>query len=245
MKLFKFLAIPLLLFSVNCTQQSASCPTKEDITKIIEQFGGKNPNIESISRVEGVKGLCEVVIKDGINPFIFYVSNDGKKAILGSLLDIPSKTNITNKRKLELTRLTQDQVSKLDSLVDMEYGKGTKHVYYITDPDCDVCRKQEDKLLKWAEEKGVKLKVVLYPIPIHKKAQDRSVAILCDKKGFEEVKKGYESKNLCEDGKKKILENVRFLGSELKLIGLPHVIGKNGKLVSGVLIPKELDKLIE
>lgn len=236
------LALPFLL--VGCKSYEA-CPSEDKVVEMFKDQWVEGLRVESIEKVEDVPGLCEVVVRDGINVNIFYVNPKANKVFLGSIVDPKAKKNITLERKKELTKLTADQLKGLDELVDFEHGEGNRFVYYITDPDCKICRKQEDQLLKWAKENKVKLKVILYPLPIHKNAFKRSVSILCDKKGFEGVMKEYESENQCEEGKNKILKNIKFLGSELKMIGLPHVIGSNGRIVSGVLKKEELDKLID
>jgi thiol:disulfide interchange protein DsbC len=65
---------------------------------------------------------------------------------------------------------------------------------------------------KWANEKGVEVRVILFPLPIHPQAFGKSVALVCDKKGWEEYKSGYNSNNQCEDGKKKIESNLSACG---------------------------------
>lgn len=240
---FYILSIGLLISS--CYTQPQNCPSEERVTQLMKKQGAKTVNIESINEVKDIPGLCEVVIRDGINPIIFYINKRGDRVIVGNILDANTNENLTIKRKKELRRLSKDQVAQLEKLVDFEHGEGNVEVYYITDPDCKICRQQEKKLLKWAEENKVKLKVILYPIPIHKKAYDRSVSILCDKKGFKGVMEEYESENTCTEGKEKILKNMKYLGTELKLIGLPHVIGKNGRIVSGILKEEDLNSLIK
>lgn len=232
------------LFLYGCHTTKENCPSKSDIIELAKEQGAKKVNVESIREVEDIRGLCEVVIKDGINPIIFYVNKAGNRIVVGNIFDRNTKENLTAKRKKELTRLNKEQIAQLESLVDFEYGEGSEEVFYITAPDCKICRQQEKELLKWAEKNNVKLKVILYPIPIYRKAYDRSISILCDKKGFKGVMDEYESKNICDQGREKIFKNMKYLAEKLRLIGLPYVIGKDGRVVSGVLKEEDLNKLI-
>jgi len=56
----------------------------------------------------------------------------------------------------------------------------------------------------------VQVKVILFPLPIHPEAFGKSVALVCDKKGFKEYTEGYNSQNQCEEGKKAIQANLEF-----------------------------------
>jgi thiol:disulfide interchange protein DsbC len=97
---------------------------------------------------------------------------------------------------------------------------------------------------KWANEKGVEVRVILFPLPIHPQAFGKSVALVCDKKGWEEYKSGYNSKNQCEDGKKKIESNLQ-LAEKYGISGTPTFIGMNGKIHAGVPTEQDLDRLIQ
>lgn len=76
----------------------------------------------------------------------------------------------------------------------------------------------------------MEVRVILFPLPIHPQAFRKSVALVCDKKGWEEYKSGYNSNNQCEDGKKKIESNLQ-LAEKYGISGTPTFIGMNGKIM--------------
>jgi thiol:disulfide interchange protein DsbC len=67
---------------------------------------------------------------------------------------------------------------------------------------------------------------------------------ICDKKGGEEYKSGYSSKNQCEDGEKKIESNLQ-LAERYGISGTPTFIGMNGKIYTDLPTEQDLDKLIQ
>jgi thiol:disulfide interchange protein DsbC len=96
---------------------------------------------------------------------------------------------------------------------------------------------------KWANEKGVEVRVILFPLPIHPQAFGNSASLICDKKGWQEYKSGYTSGSQCEEGKEKIESN-RNLAEKYSINGTPTFIGMNGKIHIGVPTEQDLDKLI-
>jgi thiol:disulfide interchange protein DsbC len=170
-------------------QQSKACPTEDKIKTSVKELIPQEFKVESVQTLKDIPGLCEVVVKVGAQPLVFYT-------------------------------------------------------YLFTDPDCPFCKRSEPIVEKWANEKGVEVRVILFPLPIHPQAFGKSVALVCDKKGWEEYKSGYNSKNQCEDGKKKIESNLQ-LAEKYGISGTPTFIGMNGKIHVGVPTEQDLDKLIQ
>lgn len=69
---------------------------------------------------------------------------------------------------------------------------------------------------------------------MHKGAKEQCVAVICDKKSFDDLEAGYESDNQCAEGVKMVDETIAFLQS--KGIGsTPSYIFPDGRSQSGVL----------
>jgi thiol:disulfide interchange protein DsbC len=78
------------------------------------------------------------------------------------------------------------------------------------------------------------VKVLLFPLPMHEGAKEQCVAVVCDKKGFDDLENGYRSDNQCAEGVKLVDETIAFL--QAKGIGsTPSYIFPDGRSQAGVL----------
>jgi thiol:disulfide interchange protein DsbC len=233
-------------FLVAACQQGKACPTEDKVKTGMKELIPQEFKVESVQVLKEIPGLCEVVIKVGAQSLVFYTDREMKYVLAGSLLSLADKRNLTRERQQEFMRISQEEVKELQKYTDFVFGKvgSQKYIYFITDPDCPFCKRSEPIVEKWANEKGVEVRVILFPLPIHPQAFGKSVALVCDKKGWEEYKSGYNSNNQCEAGKKKIESN-RQLAEKYGIGGTPTFIGMNGKIHVGLPTEQDLDRLIQ
>jgi thiol:disulfide interchange protein DsbC len=226
-------------------QTSSECPTKDSLKANIKDFIPGQFEVESIKGIKELPGICEVVLKVGAQPIILYTNKDGKYVLAGNIIDLTSKQNLTKIRQQEFMKISQDILKDLEKHTDFAFGKvgSQKYIYLFTDPDCPFCKRSEAIVEKWANEKGVEVRVILFPLPIHPQAFSKAVALVCDKKGWQDYKNGYTSNNQCEEGKKKIENNLN-LAAKYRINGTPTFIGINGKIHIGVPTEQDLDNLI-
>jgi thiol:disulfide interchange protein DsbC len=85
-----------------------------------------------------------------------------------------------------------------------------------------------------AEKGEIQIKVLMFPLAMHKGAREQCVAVICDKKSFEELEEGYKSDNQCKEGAKKVDDTVALLSSK-GITGTPTYIFPDGRFQSGVL----------
>ncbi len=79
----------------------------------------------------------------------------------------------------------------------------------------------------------------MFPLPMHKGAREQCVAVVCDKKGFEDLENGYTSDNQCADGARLVDDTIALLSSK-GISGTPTYIFSDGRFQSGVLEPDAL-----
>ena len=95
-------------------------------------------------------------------------------------------------------------------------------------------------VLKELAGKGeIQVKVLLFPLPMHQGAREQCVAVVCDKKGFEDLENGYKSDNQCADGAKLVDETIALLSGK-GITGTPTYLFSDGRFQSGVLEPDAL-----
>lgn len=243
----KLLLTSALLFNMSfilsCGQSSAKCPSQEQVKTAVKDLIPQDFRVESVSEVKDIKGLCEVVVKVGAQPLVFYMDPQAQYVVAGNIISLKDKKNLTRERQQEFMRVSTQELKELEKRVAFTYREGSKYIYYISDPDCPFCKRSHPILEEWAKKQGVQIKVILFPLPIHPSAFEKSVALICDKKGFKELDQGYTSSNQCEEGKKKVQDSIDYL-QKLGIGGTPTFIGMNGRMHSGVPTEEDLNKLI-
>ena len=76
----------------------------------------------------------------------------------------------------------------------------------------------------------------MVPLPMHSGAREQCVAVVCDKKSFDDLENGYKSDNQCADGAKLVDETIALLSSK-GITGTPTYLFSDGRFQSGVLEP--------
>jgi thiol:disulfide interchange protein DsbC len=74
----------------------------------------------------------------------------------------------------------------------------------------------------------------MFPLAMHKGAREQCVAVVCDKKSFEELENGYTSGNQCAAGAKLVDDTVALLSAK-GVTGTPTYLFADGRFQSGVL----------
>lgn len=228
------------VFFISCNSVKSSsnnCPSKEDVKKRLESVQ-KGIEIESVGKTP-IDGICEVIVKlSDIQKGIFYIDSSGKYIFSGSIIDLQNLKNLTQEKLESINKkvLSKSDLSKLDKMTDIVYGKSNNVVYLITDPDCPYCKKAEAILDRLVKEGKITVKVILLPLEmLHPDAKAKAISLICDKKGFKELMEGYKSSNQCEIGKKKIDKNIDYLINDLKVRATPTFIFPDGEMKSGII----------
>lgn len=185
-----------------------------------------------------------MVVRVGTQPLVFYTDTQAQHIIMGNIMRVKDRRNLTRERLQEFVRLPSQVLKDLEKITAFTYGEGSKHIYYISDPDCPFCKRSHPILEEWAKKQGVQIKVILFPLPIHPSAFEKSVALICDKKGFKELDQGYTSKNQCQEGIRKVQDTIDYM-QKLGIGGTPVFIGMNGRMHMGVPTEEDLNKLIQ
>jgi thiol:disulfide interchange protein DsbC len=90
-----------------------------------------------------------------------------------------------------------------------------------------------------ADKGEIQIKVLMFPLAMHKGAREQCISVICDKKGFDDLENGYKSDNTCSDGEKLVDGTIALLSGK-GITGTPTYIFSDGKFQSGVL---EVDAL--
>ncbi|WP_022853812.1 DsbC family protein [Thermodesulfatator atlanticus] len=221
----------------------ATCPSAKETEKTLSPlFGGQKINVLSV-KPSPIKGLCEVVIKTAGGKRPLYIDEKGKYLVLGRIIDIAARLDLTQERITDLNRLSKEKLAELKKLVAFSEGKGPE-IFFITDPDCPHCKRAEGILHEMIKKGKIRVNVIFMPLErLHPKAKEKAVAIICDKKGLKELREGYTGTQ-CEEGKKKVEKTLKTLPG-LGIRATPTYIFPDGKVISGVLKEEQILKLVK
>ncbi|MBC7357769.1 MAG: DsbC family protein [Desulfacinum sp.] len=234
----------LLTFAPNPVPASDSpCPDRTTLQQGAEKIFPQGTIIQEISPGP-VPGLCQVQVLFQGQKRILYSDRSGKYFILGQVIDVEARANLTRTATEEANRLTPEELDRLKGWTAFESGTGSNYVYIVTDPQCPYCRQAEERLEELGRQGRMRARYILFPLPSHKGAREQCIALLCDKKGLEEFKQGYSSGNQCAEGAGTVDETAAFLRSK-GISGTPTYIFPDGTFHSGLMGNDELVTRVE
>ncbi|MEW6678820.1 MAG: DsbC family protein [Pseudomonadota bacterium] len=190
-----------------------------------------------------LKGVMEVTIDGDQGPMVVYADEQGAHLLVGDLLDVKSKRNLTKERMDKLTEVKWDSLP-LKNAIKVVRGNGKRKLAVFSDPDCPYCKKAE---AEFAKLDNVTIYTFLYPLSFHQDAARKSKLVWCSKDRSQAwldlMLKGQvpPGKATCEDP---IDENLA-LGTRLKVEGTPAMILANGKRIPGFVPAARLEALLD
>lgn len=233
------LTIGSLAFLISCKggiSQSFDCPKVEDLQRTLDTIQ-KGLTLVKIEK-SPIAGLCEVVVKiSETDKALFYTDPRGQYIVSGNIIELSTRKNLTSEKLALLNKRVLDRatLAELDRVVAFNWGNAGPSIYFITDPDCPFCKQAEAILEELVNSGKLTVKVILFPLEaIHPEARAKSVSIICDKKGYEGLRVGYKSKNLCEQGNKKVDETIKLM-QKIGVKGTPTFVFPDGEMKSGVM----------
>ena len=203
---------------------------------LTQRFPGAN--IASVQKTP-YSGLFEVYL-DGQ---LVYVDAKAQYVFAGDVIDLKSRTNLTQARLNKLQAVKWDTLP-LGNAIKTVKGKGERKLVVFSDVDCPYCRKFEAEL---AKVDNITVYTFLYPIEgLHPKAVQTSKQIWCapdrNKAWDDYITRGSVPNN---DGKcANPVESTIALGNKLKVGGTPTLFFANGQRVPGMVPAAQLERLL-
>ena len=186
-----------------------------------------------------VPGLYQTTI-EGVSG---YVSADGRYFIVGDMLDLKSRTNVTEDGRKAKRRALLEKVVPGEAIV---FGPSNPRytIMVFTDADCPYCRKLHGEL-EQLESQGIAVRYMAFPRsgPNTKSwrtmaavwcANDREDALTRATRGDEvSVKAG----SACSDA---VIARHYALGQQLGIPGTPMIVLSDGTSLGGYMSPDKL-----
>jgi len=174
---------------------------------------------------------------------IVYLTEDGRYLVQGKLIDLETRTEITEERLTALKQAAMDAVGE-DRMVI--YGpEDAKHtVTVFTDIDCGYCRKLHAEMARYNDE-GIRIRYLFYPrAGIGSDSYNKAVAVWCadDRHAAMDAAKAgkpVEAKT-CDNPVADHYE----LGQAMQIQGTPALMLETGDMVPGYVPPKKLSRAL-
>ena len=209
----------------------------EDDTEKLKQRLQKRLSEISITELKPspIPGLYEMTF----GTRLAYVSADGQYMLMGDLIDLDSRRNLTAIRRGGMVLKSIDALGEANMIV-IGPANPKRTLTVFTDVDCPYCARLHREVPKLTQA-GVKVRYLLYPRAGKDTETDkRSIAVWCAKdrvKAIDNAKSGgkVEMKTCANP----VDEHVR-LGHEAGVEGTPTIVMDDGRVLPGYAPAAEL-----
>jgi thiol:disulfide interchange protein DsbC len=199
---------------------------------------GNDPRAE-VSAVDRspVSGLYLTTI-DGVSG---YVSADGRYFVVGDMLDLKSRTNLTEERRKATRRELLKKIKPGEAIV-FGPAKPKYTIIVFTDADCPYCRKLHGELEE-LEKKGVEVRYVAFPrAGPGTKSWKTMAAVWCAKDRQDALTRATRGEEVtaARNCSNAVISKHYELGQKLGIPGTPMIVLGDGTSLGGHMAPEKL-----
>ena len=233
-----------------CGGLCASCHslTEKEATELIKNTGGTVTSVKQ----SPAKGLFELFVEREGQKGIILMDYGKKYLIQGMVVDLKTLQPVFAHQQALPEQKQQTSVDvktiPVDKAVIMGNPNGTKKVYVFTDPDCPFCRKGHEELKKLATiAPDVAIHIMLFPLPMHPGAYDKSRAIF-EAKNLDVLNAAFEGREVpkpSKDSSKHAIDEILKFGNANGINGTPTIILPDGTLQVGMRDAESLKMMLE
>lgn len=232
-KIISVVAVAASVFAVGAVRADENA-VKKALEKVIT-----TEKIDSVKPSE-IKGIYEVMV--GAN--VLYVSEDGKYLLQGHMVDLASRTDLTEAKLGGIRAAALDKLGESNMII-FKPKIGKYQVSVFTDIDCGYCRKLHSEIDQYLAE-GITVRYMFYPragkgSDSYKKAvsvwcsDDRNSALTSAKKGTDPKEK------TCDNPVDRHMQ----LAQDFEARGTPLIVTAKGNLLPGYVPAKQLAEILK
>jgi len=222
--------------AIACLALAIPASAQQDLDRVRSELKKRVPEapIESVRKL-GYAGLYEVVIGSEV----LYTDETASIMIVGSIVDLKTKENLTENRLRQVNKLDFAQLP-LDSAIKIVRGNGSRKVAIFEDPNCPYCKRFERDL---TGVNDVTVYIFLYPI-LSDASVTKSKTIWCSS---DRVKAWMDAMvrdvPLADDGScaTPIDKNLAF-GKAKRINDTPTIFFEDGERIPGVMAVADFEK---
>lgn len=214
---------------------AVSAASGDDLAAVKEKLADRLPNVpvDDLRPSKVMPGWYELEY----DMQLLYISVDGKHLFLGDLLDLETRTNLTQTWR-ERTALRLIAAVGEENMIVMGPKDAKRTITVFTDIDCPYCARLHKEVPELTKH-GVKVRYLLFPRNgLESETYRRSVAVWCagDRAKAVDIAKtgGKLDMKTCPNPVARHHE----LGLRLKVAGTPTIYLDDGKVLGGY-VPSE------
>jgi len=212
-------------------------------TAALQKITSPNVKVKTVNETP-MKGVMEILVDSGRGSEIYYISDDGKFLINGTIFDIENKADLTEKRKSGMRIEMLEQFSD-SGTIDFLPEDMKHHVTVFTDIDCGYCRKMHAEMEQY-NELGIGISYLFFPrAGIKSGSYDKAVTVWCSKdqqEAMTQSKAGVSlDKKICDNP----IEDHYTAGVSSGVNGTPAMVLDNGTMMPGYLPPAKLKERLD
>lgn len=212
---------------------------------------GDTPNLDSLRAVLGaqeISGVLETPV-DGlyevrVGAQIFYLSEDGRYAMQGDLIDLENRDNLTEVARNDLRAGQMGELSESDMVI---FGPESAPytVTIFTDIDCGYCRKLHQEIDSYADL-GIRVRYLAFPrAGAGSESFDKAVSVWCADDPNDAMTRAKLGENIASATCPNPVAEQYQLGQTMGVRGTPSIILDNGQMVPGYVPADQLLGVLE
>jgi len=187
-----------------------------------------------------IKGISEVLV----GPRLYYVTNDGKYLIQGSLIEVSSRTDVSEARRKSI-RLDAVNAVGEDNMIVFPARKPKHTITVFTDIDCGYCRKLHKEVDQF-NDKGITVRYLMFPRSgVNTSSYYKAVSVWCEDDRNAALTDAKAGKSLpraeCDNPVKAHMD----LGKLLGVTGTPAIVLDDGELLPGYVPAVKLARVLD
>lgn len=230
----RFVSICLLFLGISLSGLSlAETAANAAITKSLGGvFPGVTPSAISPSPMAGVSEVL-------IGPRLFYVSNDGKYLLQGSLIDLETRIDISEERRNGIRLTAINDLGEENMIVFP--AKDSRHTITVfTDIDCGYCRKLHGEIAQY-NDKGITVRYLAFPrAGVGSASYNKAVSVWCEKDKQAAMTRSKAGETLPKAECNNPVKEEYELGQMIGVNGTPAIILEDGSMLPGYIPPAKL-----
>jgi thiol:disulfide interchange protein DsbC len=232
----KTIKITTLLFCVIAGSMASADEStiKQSLAKVMPEV-----KVDSVKPSE-VKGVYEVVM--GAN--IYYVSDDGKYLFQGRLVDLTTRTDLTEAKMSGTRKLALEKMG-VDNMIVFKPKMGQSKVYVFTDIDCGYCRKLHSEIDQYLAQ-GITIQYLFFPrAGKGSDSYNKAVSVWCAKDRNAALTAAKKDQKVPAKTCDNPVDEHMQLGADFDVKGTPMIVTENGNVFPGYLPAKQLAEALK
>ena len=191
-------------------------------------------------RPSPIEGISEVQV----GPRLFYVTNDGRYLLQGSLIDLHTRQDISEERRKAFRLEAVNDVGEQNMIIFP--AKNPRHtVTVFTDVDCTYCRKLHKEIGRY-NDLGITVRYLLYPrTGANTPSYYKAVTVWCSENRQDALTRAKSGEALKQRDCPNPVMSIMDLGQAVGLQGTPAIILDDGEMVPGYVPPEKLAQALD